>query len=276
MNSVKVKNFIILVLLLVNAVLLSVFVTDYARERELAGAAVEGAAALLEENGISVSPDADLSYRSRAALTATRRLPSEAEKAAALLGDCSVSDEGGNILVYTGERGQAKFRGTGSFEILIYSAAFYGRDPLEQARSVAESLGLETAREPLSMELDEANGDGSIVLACTVDGAEVLNCRLSFTMVGGNVRMVMGTRVLDDIAEGGAEDGLDVPTVLMRFLSIVRERGHVCSELTGLELCYAMNANVAGEGELTPVWRIDTDTGSFYINAVTGLEEAMA
>ena len=59
MNSVKVKNFIILVLLLVNAVLLSVFVTDYARERELAGAAVEGAAALLEENGISVSPDAD-------------------------------------------------------------------------------------------------------------------------------------------------------------------------------------------------------------------------
>ena len=128
-----------------------------------------------------------------------------------------MSDEGGNILVYTGERGQAKFRGTGSFEILIYSAAFYGRDPLEQARSVAESLGLETAREPLSMELDEANGDGSIVLACTVDGAEVLNCRLSFNHGGRQRAHGHGYARARRRRRGRRGDGLDVPTVLMRF-----------------------------------------------------------
>ena len=37
-----------------------------------------------------------------------------------------------------------------------------------------------------------------------------------------------------------------------------------------------VHASVSGEGELVPVWRIATDTGEFYINAVTGLEETLA
>ena len=36
-----------------------------------------------------------------------------------------------------------------------------------------------------------------------------------------------------------------------------------------------MRANAAGEGELIPLWRIATDTGEFYINANTGLEETI-
>ena len=68
---------------------------------------------------------------------------------------------------------------------------------------------------------------------------------------------------------------IDVPTVLTRFLSLVLENGHVCSSLDKLELCYNMQANAAGEATLTPVWRIETDTGEFFINAVTGLQETV-
>ena len=52
--------------------------------------------------------------------------------------------------------------------------------------------------------------------------------------------------------------------------------GVICSELRGLELCYAFSASASGEGSLTPIWRVVTDTGEFYINAVTGREEVLA
>ena len=64
MDSLKVKNFIILVLLIVNAVLLAVVISDRLRGDELWDQSVQGAVALLEENGIAVSEDADLSTRS--------------------------------------------------------------------------------------------------------------------------------------------------------------------------------------------------------------------
>lgn len=275
MDSIKVKNFIILVLLIVNAVLLSVFIADYARERELENSAVEGAIELLAENGISVAGDVDLSQRSLTVLSASRDTQLEAAHVSNVLGETAVTDLGGNILRYAGERGEANFRGTGSFEMLIYVNDLQDETPLEQARTVAERLGLNTAREPFSYDIDEDTMDGTLDLVCSVDSAAVVNCRLNFTFAAGNLRMVMGTRVLDNVAASSGESALDVPTVLMRFLSLVLERGHICSSLEGLELCYVMSANAAGDGELTPVWRVDTDTGSFYINAVTGLEESI-
>ena len=77
--------------------------------------------------------------------------------------------------------------------------------------------------------------------------------------------------MLDTVTQQPARSStIDVPTVLMRFLNIVLDGGHVCSSLDELELCYNMRANAAGEGELIPVWRIATDTGEFYINANDG------
>ena len=70
-------------------------------------------------------------------------------------------------------------------------------------------------------------------------------------------------------------DTLDVPTVLMRFLALVLDSGRVCSSLDSLELCYSMTATAAGDGSLVPVWRITTDTGEYYKNAVSGLEETI-
>ena len=52
MDSLKVKNFIILVLLIVNAVLLAVVISDRLRGDELWDQSVQGAVALLEENGL--------------------------------------------------------------------------------------------------------------------------------------------------------------------------------------------------------------------------------
>ena len=54
MDSIKIKNFIIIVLLIVNAVLLSVFVSDSVREKSRSSGTVDGVVELLAENGIDV------------------------------------------------------------------------------------------------------------------------------------------------------------------------------------------------------------------------------
>ena len=275
MDSVKVKNLIILILLAVNIVLLSVFIADTARERDLSGGAVEGVVALLEENGIAVSQRAELSERSLPALSVSRDTGLERTLAAAVLGEVSVSDLGGNILRYSGEYGMANFRGTGGFEIVLHESRYDPERPLESARSLAADLGLETMREPGRTDIDPDTLEGTIELICALEDSAVVNCRLSFTFAAGRIVTVIGTRVLDNVVLSQEVRLLDVPTVLLRFLGLVQEGGHVCSEISSLELCYIMTASAAGEGELTPVWQIATDAGDFYINAVSGQEESI-
>ena len=275
MDSIKVKNFIIIVLLIVNAILLSVFVTDTVRERGQASGAVDGAVSLLAENGIAVSADADLSERSLGVVALSRDTERERELVSSVLGDVTVTNLGGNILHDVGPKGEANFRGTGSFEMLVYDNDFIGEEPLTAARHFAAQLGLDTLREPVSASVDPETLDGTLELMCTSNSASVVNCRLSVTFSDGEIIMVLGTRVLDSVVNESGMDTLDVPTVLMRFLALVLDSGRVCSSLDSLELCYSMTATAAGDGSLVPVWRITTDTGEYYINAVSGLEETI-
>ena len=56
----------------------------------------------------------------------------------------------------------------------------------------------------------------------------------------------------------------------LRFLELLRERGQVCSQIRSFTLAYFFTATAAGDGTLEPVWRIVTETGDFYLNAITG------
>ncbi len=275
MDSIKVKNFIIIVLLIVDAILLSVFITDYVRENALEESAVEGAVALLGENGISVADDVDLSERQIEALSVSRDTEKEYKMADSLLNNVSTTDPGGNIMLYFGSVGEARFSGTGSVEVNLRAGAYSTTDPVASARRFASGLGMDTLREPVSNSVDPETMDGTLVLGCTINGVRVVNCNLSFTYGSGTLMAVYGTRVLDTVTQGSGRSTVDVPTVLMRFLELVLDGGHICSSLNELELGYNMRSNASGEGELIPVWRIATDTGEYYINAMTGLEETV-
>ena len=276
MDSIKVKNFIIAVLLIVNAILLSVFVADSLREREMASSAIDGAVELLGKNGIEVGDGVDLSARQLETLLVERDTSVEAQAVSKLLGNAVPSDQGGNILLYFGSKGEARFSGTGGVEMNLRAGEFNASDPLSEARSFASSLGLDTMPEPVSYNVDPDTLEGTLELCCAWDGVRIVNCTISFTFANGGLIGVFGTRLLDNVTQGQQESTIDEPTVLMRFLELVLKGGRVCSSLDELELCYTMRSNAAGEGELIPVWRIATDTGEFYINAVTGLEEAAA
>ena len=273
-----VKNFIILVLLIVNVVLLSTVISDRMRGSELWNEAVEGAVALLEENGIVVSDEANLSARSLNQRSVARNGQVEAQAVDGFIGLTTTDDRGGGIIYYGGTKGEATFRGTGGFGIQFFaSGAPETDDPEKTARSMARDLGIELVDGKDACTIVESDGDNVVLeLACASGGARIINCRVEFRFMYGRLYSISGVRPLDLVTAETETSLIDVPTALMRFLGLTREKGHICSELRGLELCYAFSASASGEGSLTPTWLIVTDTGEFYINAITGKEEVIA
>lgn len=87
------------------------------RGSELWNEAVEGAVALLEENGIVVSGEANLSARSLNQRSVARNGQVEAQAVDGFIGLTTTDDRGGGIIYYGGTKGEATFRGTGGFGI---------------------------------------------------------------------------------------------------------------------------------------------------------------
>lgn len=277
MDSLKVKNFIILVLLIVNVVLLAVVISDRMRGDELWDQAVDGAVSLLEANGIAVSEDADLSARSLNQRGVSRSTEFERDAIGEVLGSVNTVDRGGGIIYYDGESGEAVFRGTGGFDIQYAASGAPEAEDMERtARSIAGKLGISLLEGEGSFTVTSSDSSTVLEFTCFSDGARIINCTVEFRFMLGRLYSVSGTRPLDTVASETQTSVIDVPTALMRFLELTREKGHICSELRGLELCYAFSASASGEGSLTPTWLVVTDTGEFYINAITGREEVLA
>ncbi|NCB51570.1 MAG: hypothetical protein EOM54_06790 [Clostridia bacterium] len=277
MDNSKIKNLIILILLIVNVFLLAVMGVDKVRNDRIRKEAVEGVVSIMASKGIEVSDDVNLSFAGLDVLSAARDLKAEKRRISAVLGKVSVDDLGANILYYQGEYGQAEFRGSGSFDILMNEGAVsVDSDAEATARNFLKKLGISAMKGENSAEVDFSDGAGTVVLSCRSGQTEIINCKVTFTFQRSSLIVVTGTRPLDDVSADVSGDELDFPTVLMHFMDIVSSSGHIFSELKDAELCYMQNASVSGTGVLTPVWRLVTDAGEFYINGLTGKQETVS
>lgn len=274
MDTIKAKNFIIIVLLVMNLLLLIAVFWDIARSDDAENTALSGALEVLNQNGISVAEGVDFSYGEVSAFTTARNEGLEQQHVVALIGESTSSDQGGSIIRYTSLDGysEATFRGVGGIQVQIlnYNAG-EDFDAESEARRMASALGVEVLQGSGSAQVNVTDGKGTVVLFCAHEGVLIINCRLVFTFSEDSV-IIEGTRPLDTVTSETPTDVLDAPTIIMRFLTLLRERGQVCSEISGAELAYNFTATAAGDGTLWPVWRIITDTGEFCLDAVTGVD----
>lgn len=275
MDSVKVKNFIILVLVIVDLALLVLVVRDAARGSEQRKEAVEGAREVLLSHGISVSEDADLGEREGSSYSVSRSDEAERLAAEAIFGEVEVIDRGGGIVMYSAVSGEVTFRGAGGLEMQYYGISAPETDePEKLALEMSRTLGAEAYSEDISSVTEGETTTVSV--GCSWMGSRIVNCELNYTFKGGKLLYVSGSRPLGESSSERLEEIIDVPTVLMRFIELTQQQGHVCSMLEELELCYLYSGTASGGGSLSPVWQLRTDTGYFYINAITGKEESVS
>ena len=264
MERYRLKNIIILILVLVNGFLLVSLAMRGASSRSARATAEEQLVALLAADGVTLDPDI-ISYETPPeSLSVARDQELERRAASTLLGSpLTSSDQGGGITTYTGGRGVAMFRASGEFEA---SGTLAAEDAVEVCRSFCRAFGY---AEP-EFRLDSA-GTGSGSAVCLRDGMRVFNCTLRFTLSEGSLTAVSGT-LLSERMELLAEEQepLSAIAALTAFQRVRRESAAVVSSITEMELCYMLQNSATAAVILQPCWRIATNTGEYYVNCSTG------
>lgn len=261
MDRARLKNYILLILLLVNLLLLGLLASRYRQEQAARERTAAELSKLFASESISLETDIPAALPP-AGMTLSRDLEEERTLAAALLGDgLNVSDEGGGIHVFSNDAGQVLFRSGGSFEA---EGLLAERDAEAVCRKFCQAFGYQA----FALTLENGGGTGTAVQY--LGGYPVANASVEFTVSGGSLVAVSGTYLSQKDAAAVSGGSMTAVTALSKFLNARRSGGAVVSSVTGISLCYEVQSTAAPVMSLIPAWCVATDTGEYYVNCVTG------
>lgn len=269
----KLKNIIILILLLVNLFFLAMTGIQQRDSVQYQEQALADAVTVLERNGIRLAAENIPEQMKIRSMTVQRDRGMEQGLAAALLGECTVSDLGGGRYSYTSAVGNAEFRSNGNFSI-VFSAALPIAEEVgsesAHALDIAAKIGL-SGVVASKKELDD--GGASVVLYQTWQEIPVYSCQITLQYKDESLVSISGQRLMGEPQlENSSETLISVPTALMRLLNGINDMGDICSEVIEMTPGYQMTNPTEGT-RMNPVWYVVTDTGAYQLNAITGVLE---
>jgi hypothetical protein len=271
MEKAKIKNIIILILALVNLFLLVIVLSDYAERSRVSRESERAIIEILEGRAITLPEGFSLPTFVPEQVSLSRDPAAEKRSLSALIGTAEVTDEGGDIYLYTGKTGSGQARGTGEFSLnLSDSAITSGDDPIAAAAGVLRRMKIDcTARESSSAGSAE---DKVVTLSCTYEGSVVWGSAIEVSFVSGRLRSVSGRRLPDTIESIYTPASYpDAATIIMSFLRYLDSTGEVCTELSSIDTGYFPQVPQVGVFRLHPVWRIVSGVGkAYYFDAFTG------
>lgn len=262
METSRLKNIAIVILLLLNACLLLMVGHQYYQSLQ---AQRQSAAALRElyaGSQLKLDSRIDLAQRPLEDLVLSRREDTEQEIASALLGEeTEFTSQGGGINNYESQGRTIQFRSGGSF---------YGSRldlPVEDIPAFTKSFCSRFGYAEPELLLD-GNGSGSAVAGQLAEGVPVTNCAVELYFEDGKLVSVTGAHVSTQDAADGSGAGMTCITALVRFLDFRNTSGAICSGVTGVRCVYQLQSVSAPR--LLPVWEIMTDTYAYYVDCETG------
>ena len=262
METYRLKNIAIVILLLLNACLLFMVGQQYYQSMQAGRQAAAQLRELYRNSQLSLDGGVDLTRQPLDDLLLVRQADTERSIASDLLGgETLFTSQGGGIYNYECQERTIQFRAGGSF---------YGSRldrPVEDvsafARSFCERFGYE---EPV-LRLDEG-GSGSAIAGQLAGGVPVTNCAVEMYFEEGKLVSVTGAHVSLQDAVDGPGAGMTCVTALIRFLDFRNTSGVVCSQVSGVRCVYQLQSVSAPR--LLPVWEIETDTYTYYVDCETG------
>lgn len=267
----KLKNIIILILLLVNLFLLAMAGMQQRDSAQYQEQALADAVAVLERNGIGLAVENIPEQMKIQSMTVQRDRELESTLAEALLGECTVSDMGSGRYSYESGVGSAEFRSTGNFSIVfsepIPIVQGVGGE-VSHALEITERIGLSGV---MADQKEPDEGGLNVVLYQTWQGTPIYSCKITLQYKNGNLCSISGQRLMGDpMSDNSGETLISMPTALLRLLNGINDMGDICSEIIAMTPGYQM-VNPAEGTRMEPVWYIVTDTGAYQLNAITGI-----
>lgn len=265
MSWSKLKTIIIYILLLLNLFLLALVGMNRLRARHYQTTALSEAAAVLARNNIQVQWEQLPREMKLPVITLTRDPEKEGQLVRTFLGeDATAAASGGGMYVYTGHKvaGTANFRGNGEFSVTCSEPVSQSVTPREMMRQ----LGLETGR--MWEEEDSATAEQSLNNVPVYSAGSSVQGPAGITLTydeSGQPYAASGRLYLGKATEE-QEETVSVSTALMAFLNFVVENGDVCGEILDMSPVYRAGGDPV---RLTTAWLIRTDTGSYFVDAVS-------
>ena len=268
----KLKNIIILILLLANLFMVSMVVVQERDAVQYRKQALDNAVSVLENNGIRVDREQIPDEMELTVLTVERDLESEKALAEALLGTCDMSELGGGRYAYESALGSAEFRSNGNFSVTFLDGTKSTRK-IGGEEELAENLLKEAELTATLESWEEIEGRVVLTYHQTWQDAPIHSCVITLEYENGSLQSMSGLRLMGTPQYGNDKSELiSAPTALMRILNGINDLGDICNEITAMEAGYIMSA-AADTTRLIPVWYVTTDTGVYSLNALTGALE---
>lgn len=265
----KLKNIIILILLVVNGFLLVLVGVRREESLRYERTALLQTIQVLEQGGIRVDPDAAAPADSLTPMAVDRDLDREAALARALLDEAVQGENrGGGLYLYRGALGEVSLRAGGELSAEFAPDGRWRSDqPEDHAAALLKKLGVEAVQTGLS----QLDGETVVRFRQSWNGVPVFSCEIELTYRDGYLAALRGALLTAETGTAEAGTALTLPTALMRFSEEVGATGDVCSSIQSMEAGYrAFAQSLSGGARLTPVWLVVTDTASYYLDGVSG------
>ena len=265
MDRYRLKNIIILVLLLANVFLVGVLSMRQTSENTSHRQTAKQLSALFAADGMTLREEDIPSKAPPSGQTLSRSMELEESVAAFFLGKNPIrTDRGGEIYSYTGAQGgAAQFRAGGSFDIACTASDTNGA---ELIRDFCQKFSY-------SEPVFSSSSSGTAVASGRFERLDVSNCTVTFTLdstgalvaVSGTLLPQRGTELSFDVQP------LSASAALTAFQKMRRERQAAVSSIISITPCYELQSTPATPMSLVPAWCIATDTGNYYVNCISGL-----
>lgn len=261
METYRLKNIAILILLLLNASLLLLLGHQYLQAQRGARDAAGQLHQLYTAGQLELDEDIDLTQQSLSPLTLVRHSESERSIAAFLLGGDAVSaSQGGGIYSYEAEAGAIQFRAGGSFDGSRLTLQV--DDITDFSRQFCRQFGYEDAAFQIK------NRSGTVTAVQQMAGVPIAGCNVTLHFDSGVLTAVSGAHVSLEDASAEAGGRMSCITALVRFLDHRSASGIVCSKVTGVSCVYELQGG--GALRLLPKWQVETDTYTYFVDCTTG------
>lgn len=268
----KLKNLAILILLLANLLLLLAIVPNRLASRQETDTLHQSLCSLYEQQEITLSPELIPDTVPLYVLELKEDPDSSLPAATALLGEeVTAQDDSSRYLsVYHSDLGECSISRSGEFSAQL-TGQEESRDLRTASRKTLKKMGFDHSALPEAVRVRA--GVYTVTATQQVLGVPVFAGDLILTYSNNRLTTLEGvffpgvhglTRVSDSSCISAAD-------ALVAFLSARYSLGWVGSSVTGLQQGYVRSDTAAAAAvRLTPVWRLETDTGSFQINGMTG------
>lgn len=262
METFRLKNIAILILLLLNAGLLALIGSQRWQSQRAASETAHQLEALCAASQLALDSGLQLDQQPLSSLAISRHDETERVIASYLLGGSAVSSsQGGGIYSYSSDKGSIQFRSGGSFDGSRLEVT------VDDITAFSEKFCSEFGYR--DMTLDVRGGSGSMTAVQEVAGVTVYGCTAALYFDNGVLTGVTGAHVSLENAGVESAGRIDCVTALVRFLDYRNATGIVCSEVTDIQCVYLLQA-AAATVRLLPVWRIETDTNPYFVDCATG------